>query len=303
MNAVLQVLLDPIIPVFAVTALGFALGRAGKLAVEDARILNRVLLMVFIPIHLFNLTMKAPIGSFRIEPLLAYLSAEAIMLAVGFLVARLIFRLSAAESFLLAFAAIFVNTVMYVLPLSVLIYGEEAALPIVSVTTMDSTLVFGAAIIAMQAISAQGAQIGDVVRTILLNPILIAIALGFAVNFAGLRPPPTLQTFLDFNGAAMAPLGMFALGVAMARTRFRIDGVVATFCVYKMAVFPLVVLYCLGALAPDAPGAGLYLFASAGPAGAMAFSLALLHNVRTDAIGQVIVITSVLTLFSLAALA
>jgi len=47
----------------------------------------------------------------------------------------------------------------------------------------------------------------------------------------------------------------------------------------------------------------LFTLNSAGPSGAMAFSLALLYGVRTDAIAQVIIWTSVLSLFSLAYLA
>lgn len=47
----------------------------------------------------------------------------------------------------------------------------------------------------------------------------------------------------------------------------------------------------------------LYILASAGPSGVMAFSLALLYSVRTDAIMQVTVWTSVLTLATLAFLA
>ena len=56
-------------------------------------------------------------------------------------------------------------------------------------------------------------------------------------------------------------------------------------------------------LAETSPERELYLLGSAGPAGAMAFSLALLYGVRTDAIAQLIVITSILTLGTIAVLA
>ena len=47
----------------------------------------------------------------------------------------------------------------------------------------------------------------------------------------------------------------------------------------------------------------LFTLTAAGPSGAMAFALALLHGVRTDAIAPVIIWTSVLSLLSLAWLA
>ena len=47
----------------------------------------------------------------------------------------------------------------------------------------------------------------------------------------------------------------------------------------------------------------LLVLAAAGPSGAMAFALALLHGVRTDQIAPVVIWTSVLSLMSLAWLA
>lgn len=303
MNAIFAVLLDPIIPVFAILALGFAIGRSGHMTINEARTLNRVVMSVFLPILLFGLTSRAPIHEIKYGPLLVYFAAEMGVLALGFAVARFMFRLSAPESFVLAFGAIFTNTVMYVMPLSVLIYGEGAVLPVTSVVTLDSTVTFALAVITMQLLNRNGASLAQGLRGVVGNPIIVAIVLGAGANLSGLSLASSLRTFIDFNGAAMPPVALFALGVAMSSVRFRVDAVVATFCATNMLVFPAVVFLGLRAFAPGDSGVDLYFFVAAGPAGAMAFNLAFLHNIRTDAVGQVIVLTSVLTLFSLAALA
>lgn len=303
LNAFLATLLDPILPVFAIAAVGFAMGRAGFMAVAEARTLNRVVMSVFVPILLFGLTSRAPIDAFRPVPLLIYFAAEMSMLAAGFALARAVFRLSTPESFLLAFGAIFTNTVFYVLPLSLLIHGEAAAVPVASIVLLDSTLVFALAIITTQVLTNRTAKLAETVGVILRNPIIIAIVLGFAVNLAGLALPAPLDTFIDFNGAATSPLALFALGVVMSATALRVDGVVAAFCTMKMLVFPLAVFSGLQALAPGEPGNELFVFVAAGPAGTMAFNLALLHHVPHEAIGRLVIITSVLTLISLAVLA
>jgi malonate transporter len=89
----------------------------------------------------------------------------------------------------------------------------------------------------------------------------------------------------------------------MSQTAFKLDSTVTTFTAIKLIVFPALVgltLSIFGLL----PGEGdLFLLASAGPAGTMAVSLALFHNVKTDTIVIVMVYTSVLTLVTLAALA
>ena len=302
MNAVLGTLLDPIVPVFAIMAVGFAMGRAGLLAVAEARTLNRVVMAVFLPILLFDLTSTARLDAFRLPPVLIYFAAEMTMLALGFALGRLVFRLSAAESFLLAFGAIFTNTVMYVLPLSRLIHGAEAALPVASIVTLDSTLVFALAIVTTQLLTRE-AHPRAAAAAIARNPIIVAIVLGLAVNLAGLPLPAPLATFVGFNGAAAPPLALFALGVVMSATTLRIDGVVATFAAVKMIALPLAVFTGLQLLAPAEPAKGLFVFVAAGPSGAMAFTLALLHQVPHERVGRLILVTSVLTLASLAVLA
>lgn len=59
----------------------------------------------------------------------------------------------------------------------------------------------------------------------------------------------------------------------------------------------------LAVMSPGNDWAPLFVLNAAGPSGAMAFALALLYKVRTDAIAPVIIWTSVLSLFSLAWLA
>jgi predicted permease len=302
-HPVLATLLDPIVPVFAIMAAGFALGRARVLSVAEARTLNRVVMSVFLPILVFGLTSTAEIGAFPLIPLLIYFAAEISVLAIGFNLGRLFFRLSAQESFLLAFGAIFTNTVMYVLPISLLLYGEEAALPVASIVTLDSTLVFALAIVVTQVLTRETAHVAETLAGIVKSPIIIAIVLGLAVNLAGFTTPPPLATFIAFNGAAAPPLALFALGVVMSATGLRVDGVVATFCALNMLVFPLAVFAGLRLLASGEPGNDLFVFVAAGPAGAMAFTLALLHDVPHERIGRLILITSALTLASLAILA
>jgi hypothetical protein len=302
LSAIVATLLDPIVAVFAIMAVGFVMGRVGVLAVAEARTLNRVVMAVFLPILVFDLTSTARLDAFRPLPVLIYFGAEMSMLAVGFALGRLVFRLSAPESFLLAFGAIFTNTVMYVLPLSLLIYGEEAALPVASIVTLDSTLVFALAIVMTQLLT-RDAHPAAAAAAVARNPIIVAIVLGLAVNLAGFAPPAPLATFIAFNGAAAPPLALFALGVVMSATTLRIDGVVAAFSAIKMLAFPLAVFAGLQVLAPGEPAKDLFVFVAAGPAGAMAFTLALLHDVPHEAVGRLIVLTSVLTLASLALLA
>lgn len=304
-DAALDVLLDPIVPVFAIAAFGFGMGLSGRVQLSDARAVNRAVMGVFLPILLFGLIADARIDAFNPVLIAFYCAAEAALWATGFALARYVFGLSAGESFLLGFSTIFVNSVLFVLPISARIYGDQATLPIASIAFLDSTLTFALAIIFTQAMASKngGDGVGRALREMVKNPMLIAMALGLAVNLSGLKTPAPLATFVDFNGAAAAPLALFALGVVMSQNRFRLDAVSLSFCTLKIVAFPALVAMILLQVAPGDASTPMFLFVAAGPSGTMAFTLALLHDIRADRIGQVIVITSVVTLLSMAALA
>lgn len=300
---ILKVLADPILPVAGICALGYFMGRSGKTSADEARVINRLAMTLFLPAMLLNLLGNAPIHEFNAASVLLYLVVQSIVFTAGFLLARRIFLCGAAESVLLAFCGIFANNAFYVLPISILLYGDAGVLPVTAIIALDSTVTFAGAMIVLQLINLGRVDARSVVLTFARTPVLLAIALGIALSLARINIPAPVQTFLDFNGTAAAPAALFALGVIMSQTQFRIDRPIVTFTLIKLLVFPALIalgLRLFGLM--DGDGA-LFLLSSAGPAGTMAFSLALLHGVRTDALVMIMVLTSVLTLFTLAALA
>lgn len=299
----LAVLQDPILPVFAIMALGFVMGRMGVVSEDDARLVNRIAMSVFLPLMLFGVIARAPIRDFAPVPTLIYLAAEFVVYGFGFWLAYRVFKRGARESVLLAFSGIFANNALYVLPISVLLYGRENVLPVTTLITLDAIVTFAGAMIALQLMEYGRVSPGTVFRTVARTPMLIAILLGIPFGLSDFAIPGPIETFLDFNGAAAAPLALFALGVVLSSTPFRVDRTVASFTLIKLAVFPTAVGGGLWLITGNDPAYALFLLGAAGPAGAMAFSLALLHGVRTDAIAQVVVYTSILTLFSMAWLA
>ncbi|MFT4728198.1 MAG: malonate transporter [Granulosicoccus sp.] len=300
---IVNVLLDPILPVFLIIAVGYGFGRAGKTTFDEARVINKVAMNVFLPIMIFGLIANAPIYEFNALAVLSYLIVEVIVFFIGYLIARRICNRSKDESVLLAFCGIFANNAFYVLPISLLLYGEAGVLPITTVITLDATITFGGAMIALQVFRLGRVSPVEVASSLLRTPVLQAIVLGLVASLLQVEIPSSVNTFLTFNGAATAPIALFALGVVMSQTAFKLDSTVTIFTGIKLIVFPALVALTLSIFGL-LPGKGdLFLLASAGPAGTMAFSLALFHNVKTDAIVMIMVCTSVLTLLTLAALA
>ncbi|MEL6203766.1 MAG: AEC family transporter [Pseudomonadota bacterium] len=301
----LSVLIDPILPVFAILALGFALGRTGHVTVETARTLNGVTMSVIVPILLFGLLAEAPLGALAPLPTLLYAATQAVIFTLVFLALRP--RLASGEAVVLAYAAIFANNVFFGLPIAEFLYvgvaGPEALLPLTAVVVLDSTLSLGGVMIALQALGTGQVSLLGIGRILIRTPALIAIFAGLGVASTGLNLPAPVTTFTAFNGAAAAPLALFALGVVLSGTAFEIDRAVAVTVAIKIAVFPMAIWAVLAAAAGGWDAMRPFAFAAAGPTGTMAFAVALLNGVPTARVAQVIVWSSLLSLLTLAALA
>jgi predicted permease len=284
-------------------AFGFAIGRSGRMDVGDARVINRFALSVLLPMFLFKLAAGIDVGAFEFLPLLAYLGAEIVIFALGFTLAAFVFKRDASESILLAMSGVVANNAFYVLPIALQLYGPEAAKPFVAITALDGLFAFSAAILALGLIRRGRVSVGALAAGVAGSPIILALMAGFAFAATGWTMPAPFGTFLAFNGVAAAPVALFALGVALSKTVFRAEPAVLVFVGIKLLVFPAAVWFALDATFYAADDAPVYVLAAAGPSVAMSFSLALLHDVRTDTIAQIMVWTGLLSLVSIAVLA
>ncbi|NNE87712.1 MAG: malonate transporter [Silicimonas sp.] len=298
----LQVLTHNILPVFAMLALGFALGRMNWATQDEARAVNRIAFLVLQPPLIYMLLTSLDMASIRFDAIALYFAAEVILFLVAFALARFGFRCDSGEAFLLAMCVVFVNSLLYVGPISVLIYGAAGALPITVIVALDASVWFAFFIIGMELITGQEGAKAALPR-IVKNPVLITIVLALAINLAAIPTPVPLQNAFQFAGAAAAPMVLFALGVVLSSHSFSATAPVVGISALKLLGLPLVVWSAFQVFSPENPWSGLFTMNASGPAGAMAFSLAMLYGVRTDRIAPVIICTSVLSLFSLAYLA
>lgn len=296
----LHVLTYNILPVFSMLALGFVLGRAGKVSFDEARAVNRVAFLVLQPALIFPLIAGVDFHQFDPGALATYVLCQAIAFILTYLIARRLFGREHLESWLLSMCVVFVNTLLYIWPISYLIYGEAAALPITAIVAWDSAFSFAFFIITTDVMAGRSE---GALRRVATNPVLIAILLGAAVNLAALPVPEPILTAADFAGGGAAPLTLFALGVILSRHALTPSPVIAGISGLKLLGFPALVWAMLSMMQPDNAWEPLLVLAAAGPSGAMAFSLAMLHGIRTDVIAPVVIWTSILSLISLSWLA
>ena len=299
----LHVLTHNILPIFSMLALGFALGRFGKVSRQEATAINRIAFLVLQPALIFPLINGLKWSEFRVDAIALYAACQVIVFTAAYLIARRILRRDTLESWLLAMATIFVNTLLYIWPISFLIYGEAAALPITGLVAWDASFTFAFFIVTTDLLANRQAAPLQSLRRVAMNPVLIAIALGVLTNVLHIPLPEPVGTAMHFAGAGASPLTLFALGVILSSHALRPTATIMSMSALKLLAFPALVFLALHLGQRPPAWNTLLVLGAAGPSGAMAFALAMLHGVRTDQIAPVIIWTSALSLLSLSWLA
>ena len=131
-------------------------------------------------------------------------------------------------------------------------------------------------------------MLGRVLRSLLLNPVLLAISGGAALGALDLAIPGPIERFLAFLGAAAGPTALFALGGTLGRLRLdrRLVLAAGAATAGKLVVYPLLAWLLLG------PLLGLELFwvqagvmLAAMPTATNAFVLAQRFHTGADSLG------------------
>jgi len=199
---------------------------------------------------------------------------------------------------------VFVNTLMYIWPISQLVYGNVANLPINAVVLWDATVVFAFFIISTDLIAKSRASfsIKTTAKRLVQNPVLLSILLACCLKLMNVEIDMSFITALEFIGPAAPPMMLLALGIILSQSRLVPNIPIALISGIKLIGLPFLLLLLIAVFRTDAHWEKLLLFNSAGPSGAMAFALAMLHGANTKIIAPVIVWTSILSLPLLAVL-
>jgi predicted permease len=305
MLAIIQSFLNPIFPIFAIMLVGIVLARRGVFDVGAAQAINRFVFFAAVPALLFSLISEAPLDQLNFQVLAVYLGGELVVFVSGTLLARLVFKKGAGESILIGMACCFVNHVFFILPIGLVLYGEQAAIPITAIIVLDTTLIFAGTIIGLEIASHRGESSWQVMRTFCRNPVLLAIGLGLVTKVSGLPVPDGIKTFTSFVGNAAPPAALFSLGIILAGTRFaELDRAALAATTLKLLVHPLLVWLLLAAVGgPELLWHDPTVLVAAGPCGAMPFVLALQYKIRAESIGMAIIYSTVASLFTLSVIA
>jgi malonate transporter and related proteins len=291
----LDQLLNGVLPVFGIGAVGYFLGLRGTFDFNMAMALNKFVMFVAIPALGFQLLANAPLAEFDLAMLGGYFVTELLMYTAGFLIARLVFKTDVMEAALLGLAIALTNHILFVLPIAITLFGEATVTPIVAIISMDGILIFSGSLILMDVLATKDASLGHTIGKIVRNPPLVAMLLGLAVGVLGLSVPTGFDVFLKFLGGTASPVLLFALGIILSKKASGSQPMLpVSITGVKLVVHPLLawaIFTGVLQLSPEVRNPAMMV--AAAPCGVMAFMLALNYGVRVDAIARAILYSSI----------
>lgn len=196
-----------IVPVFLIVAVGYVYGRRAR---PDLASFNRIVLDVLAPALVYT---ALAAKDFRLGDHAVLLLGGALLILLSGVVAWLVGRLTQTQPRTLVPVVMFNNCGNMGLPLALLAFGPENFGAAVALFSISNLIHFslGARITSAHART----------RDLLLSPLMLATALGFASAVADVRPPEAIFTGMKIMGEAMLPLLLFALGVRLTALQRR----------------------------------------------------------------------------------
>lgn len=202
----LLTLLNIVLPVAAVAALGYLFGKR-QASPPDMAFINHANVMVFCPALVFSALLQNPIDLVRSWPLVA--AGVLIIVVPGLLLALIPQRGLVRRAFLVA--GMFRNTGNVGIPLMMLAYGQHLLGDIVVLFVLSNLLHFSLGLFLLSRTSSRWLW--------LRNPNIWAAVLGMLLAPYRQSFPDFASTFVEMLGQIAIPLMLFSLGVRLSQDR------------------------------------------------------------------------------------
>jgi malonate transporter len=246
------------LPFFGLIVLGFAFGKLTRIPDEGLAWMNFFIIYVALPALFYRIVAQTPLEQLA-NPRYVIATTLGTLLAFGlaFVIGLLLLRGSVALATIAGLAGGYGN-IGYMGPgLALATLGPQAAAPVALIFCFDTLLLFSLIPLLMAVADPKRAgllgSLSGVLRQIVLNPLVIATALGVASAAIGFQPPVALDRLLAFLQNAAAPCALFTLGVTVAlRPLQSVPWEVPINVAIKLLIHPVIALVLMRLFGPFA---------------------------------------------------
>lgn len=245
----MEIIVNVLLPVFGISAIGFVAARlnwfseSAEAGVSGFVFNFAVPFMMFRTIATTDLPETVPwdlFGTYYLPAFMVY--------GIGIALARGAFGRDMMGAILTGMGCAFSNTILLGLPLILLAYGEEAALPFFLIVSVHGIMLFSGTTIMLELARNRSGSIARVPKQVVMglirNPIILGLVAGLTTNLAGWQIPTPLDRISSTFQGAVLPCALFVLGASL--NRYGIAGRLGqslSQVSIKIVLFPLLVFF------------------------------------------------------------
>jgi predicted permease len=306
-------IIDIVLPVFGLIALGYGAAWSGLLSKETGEALSSFVFVVAIPILVFRTLAvavfagAAPWGLWG-----AFFSVFAVMWVLGDIVILRLFRRDARAGLVAGISTAYGNTVLVGIPLTIAAYGDEGAVAMALIIAIHLPVMMTASAILIGRAERQDGVAGaavlgarslarGVALSLARNPIIIALVLGALWHVLGVPLGGLPAILVDRIADVAATLALFAMGMSLRQYGLRGHiqaGLVLA--ALKLLVMPALVLLLARYVVPMPPvWAKVAVVAAACPTGVNAYVVAARFRTGEALASNAITISTALAVISM----
>ncbi len=236
------------LPIFIVIAVGFFAARFGGMSSGDVRAIGAFVLRFALPALIFKALSQTPFAQIVNVPyLVIYTSCSLAVFAAMFFLARTLRPGETSAQAIQALGSSCSNSGFVGYPIAALVVGSSASLGLALNMATENVVIIPLALALAEVGRHQGgsalALAARLLGRLVLNPLIIAIALGLVASLIGVKLPSPLERAINMLAAASGAAALFAVGGGLVG--LKVAGVlsdVARVVSGKLILLPLAVL-------------------------------------------------------------
>ncbi len=235
-------------PIFILIGLGYCAVRAAFFSRADMRVLGTFVINFALPAMLFKALSQRSFGEVMNSGyLLAYALGSLFAMSVAIVVALKWRKRDFQSSVIVGMGASLSNSAFIGLPVAVQVLGPIGSVAMALSMLVENLLMLPLLLVMADRSDHKSASVlsmlGGTFARLLRNPMLLAIAIGFAFALFGLKLPTPLSRVVEMLSFASGPLALFVIGGSLAG--MGVKGMVADvslIAIAKLAIHPAAVL-------------------------------------------------------------
>jgi malonate transporter len=305
----MNVILDIIVPVFGMVAVGYVLGQK-ILSADGLRGLTNVTFFALFPALLFRSTATVRLDGLDPSILAVFFGAALVLYGVLMLLGRAM-GLALGDRGIFALSGTFSNGVGIGIPFISYAFGPQGLVPLLMIISIHPLVMLTLASFVLEVATKRTdghllAKLGNAAFTMLKHPIIPPIILGLiwaelTVHVPVLAIPRVIDRILEALATAAPPCGLIMAGASLAHVGLKDHWQTAALAsVFKLAVLPVLVWLTGRYVFPIDP---LWLTVAtinaALPVGANVYMVAMLYDTSVGRATNAVVISTVASIFTL----